>query len=122
MVLSYIYGGYDLVQAIMYDDVYVLSLPSFTWTKVYSGNDSRFGHSCHSAGVRHMIRIGGSLDADTYAIETTGQLPVLDTLRCDQQGGVALFDLSDCTWGSFYDTNAPGYEVPTKLVERIGGT
>ncbi|RYN19986.1 hypothetical protein AA0112_g10885 [Alternaria arborescens] len=118
----YIYGGYDPVQAIMYDDVYVLSLPSFIWTKVYSGNDSRFGHSCHSAGVRHMIRIGGSLDADTYAFETTGQLPVLDTIRCDQQGGVALFDLSDCTWGSFYDTNAPGYEVPTKLVERIGGT
>ncbi|CAN9342729.1 unnamed protein product [Alternaria alternata] len=106
-VRCYIYGGYDPVQAIMYDDVYVLSLPSFTWTKVYSGNDSRFGHSCHSAGVRHMIRIGGSLDADTYAFETTGQLPVLDTLRCDQQGGVALFDLSD---------------LPTKLVERIGGT
>ena len=44
-----------------------------------------------------MIRIGGSLDAETCAIDTTGQPPTLDTLRCDQQGGVALFDSSDCT-------------------------
>jgi hypothetical protein len=44
-----------------------------------------------------MIAREGSLDADTYAIETTGQLPDLDTIKCDQQGGVALFDMSDCT-------------------------
>jgi hypothetical protein len=69
-----------------------------------------------------MIRIGGSLDVETCAADTTGQLPILDTLRCDQQGGVALFDLSEYTWGFFYDTNVPAYEVPTKVVERTGGT
>lgn len=106
----------------MYDDVYVLSLPSFTWLKVYSGDHPRFGHTCHYAGVRHMIRIGGSLDADTYSIETTGQPLVLDTLKCDEQAGVALFDLSECTWGSSFDTHAPAYEVPMKVVEKIGGT
>lgn len=110
------------MQSIMYDDVYVLSLPSFTWTKVYTGNSSRFGHTCHYATARHMMRIGGSRDADTYAIETTGKLPDLDTLKCDPQGGVALFDMSDCTWGSLYDTNALAYEIPTKVVEKIGGT
>jgi len=69
-----------------------------------------------------MIRIGGSLHAETSAVAAMDQLPTLDTLRCDQQGGVALFDLSDCTWSSFYDTNVLAYEVPTKVVERIGGT
>ena len=69
-----------------------------------------------------MIRIGGSIDVETCAADTTGQLPTFDTLRYDQQGTVAMFDLSDCTWGSFYDTNALAYEEPTKIVERIGRT
>jgi hypothetical protein len=69
-----------------------------------------------------MIRIGGSLDVDTYAVETTGQLPNLDTVECDQQGGIALFNLSECTWGSYYDVNASSYEVTMKVTERIGGT
>ena len=42
-----------------------------------SSNDSRFGHPCDSAKVRHVIRIGGSLDAETYAVDTTGQIPIL---------------------------------------------
>jgi hypothetical protein len=67
-----------------------------------------------------MIIIGGSLDADTYAVETTGQLPNLDTIECDQQGGIALFDLSEYTWGSYYNVNASSYEVTMKVTERIG--
>jgi hypothetical protein len=69
-----------------------------------------------------MIRIGGSLDADTYVVETNGQLSNLDTVECNQQGGIALFDLSECTWGSYYDVNASSYEVTMKVTERIRGT
>jgi hypothetical protein len=69
-----------------------------------------------------MIRIGGSLDADTYAVETNGQLPNLNTVECDQQGGIALFDLSECTWGLYYDVNALSYKITIKVTERIGGT
>ncbi|KAL1797101.1 hypothetical protein ACET3X_003707 [Alternaria dauci] len=68
------------------------------------------------------ITLGGSLDAGTYSIETTGQPLVLNTLKCDEQAGVALFDLSECTWGSSFDTHAPAFELPTKVVEKIGGT
>lgn len=106
----------------MYDDVYVLSLPSFTWTKVYSGNNPKFGHTCHTAGMRQMMTVGGSLDANMYAVETTGQIPNLATLKCDQHGGVALFDLSNLTWGSFFDAYAPAYQVPKKVVDVIGGS
>ncbi|EON69431.1 hypothetical protein W97_08691 [Coniosporium apollinis CBS 100218] len=118
----YIYGGYDPIQSIMYDDVYVLSLPSFTWTKVYEGPSPRFGHTCHTAGKRQMMAVGGSLDASMYGVETTGQLPNLTTLQCDRRAGVALFDLTALTWGSFFDAYAPAYQVPRKVVKVIGGS
>ncbi|KAH8692510.1 hypothetical protein GQ44DRAFT_719790 [Phaeosphaeriaceae sp. PMI808] len=118
----YIYGGYDPIRSIMYDDVYVLSLPSFTWTKLYSGNNPKFGHTCHIAGPRQMMTVGGSLDADMYAVETSGQLPNLTTLKCDQWGGVALFDLSNLTWSSSFNLYAPEYQVPQKVVDVIGGS
>ncbi|KAH8727348.1 hypothetical protein GQ44DRAFT_825053 [Phaeosphaeriaceae sp. PMI808] len=118
----YIYGGYDPMQSIMYSDVYVLSLPSFTWTKLYSGNNPKFGHTCHTAGPRQMMTVGGSLDADMYAVETSGQLPNLTTMKCDQLGGVALFDLSNLTWSSSFNPYAPEYQVPQKVVDVIGGS
>jgi len=118
----YIYGGYDPTQSIMYDDIYVLSLPSFVWTKVYSGQNPKFGHTCHSAGKRQMMTVGGSLDASMYAVETTGQIPNLTSMTCDKWGGVALFDLSSLTWSSFFDAHAPDYQVPGKVVDAIGGS
>ncbi|PVH92096.1 hypothetical protein DM02DRAFT_663272 [Periconia macrospinosa] len=118
----YIYGGYDPTKSIMYDDVYVLSLPSFTWTKVYSGENPKFGHTCHTAGKRQMMTVGGLLDASMYAVETTGQLPNLTTTKCDKWGGVALFDLSNLTWGSSFNLYAPEYQVPGKVVDAIGGS
>ncbi|KAN0087217.1 hypothetical protein V8E54_000905 [Elaphomyces granulatus] len=46
----YLYGGYDGRRSSKYasDDVYVLSIPSFTWVKVYSGTSThgRTGHKC----------------------------------------------------------------------------
>lgn len=116
------YGGYDPIQSIMYDDVYVLSLPSFTWTKVYSGDNPKFGHTCHVAGKRQMLSVGGALNASMYAVETTGKLPDLSTTKCDRWGGVGLFDLTNLTWGSFFNQHAPEYQVPNKVVDVIGGS
>ena len=110
------------MKSIMYDDIYVLSLPSFVWTKVYSGKNPKFGHTCHSAGKRQMMTVGGSLDASMYAVETTGQIPNLTSMTCDKWGGVALFDLSNLTWGSFFNAYAPDYQVPKKVVDAIGGS
>ncbi|KAK4540210.1 hypothetical protein LTR36_009708 [Oleoguttula mirabilis] len=118
----YIHGGYDPGQSIMYDDIYVLSLPSFTWTLVYSGTTPRFGHTCNTAGKRQMLRTGGSLDASMWAVETTGQVPNLTMLQCDPREGVGLFDLTDLTWSSFFNASAPDYELPKVVVDAIGGS
>jgi hypothetical protein len=119
---SYIYGGYDPIKSIMFDDVYVLSVPSFTWTKVYSGNNPRFGHTCHRAGKRQMLSVGGSLDAATYAVETSGNSFNLSRITCDRREGVAIFDLSTLEWVSMFDPYAADYEVPAKVVKVIGGS
>jgi N-acetylneuraminic acid mutarotase len=56
----YMYGGIDPITSTMYDDVYVLSLPSFTWTAVYTdGGSPRWGHNCHLANGRQMVTVGG---------------------------------------------------------------
>ncbi|KAK4894464.1 hypothetical protein LTR27_007350 [Elasticomyces elasticus] len=118
----YIHGGYDPTTSVMYDDVYLLSLPSFTWTMLWSGTTGRFGHSCNTAGKRQMLRTGGSLDASMYAVETSGQLPNLTAMQCDPKEGVALFDLTALTWSSFYNAYAADYQLPNKVVDLIGGS
>lgn len=56
----YIYGGWNEHTYTYFDDVYVLSLPSFTWTMLYGeGSGPRFGHTCHLVGNRQMLTVGG---------------------------------------------------------------
>ncbi|KAE8153896.1 hypothetical protein BDV25DRAFT_168147 [Aspergillus avenaceus] len=82
----YLYGGKSASQ--IYDQIYILSIPSFTWTKVFEGKSPRFGHTCHDV-------MSG----------------------CDWEiASVAIFDLSTLTWGSIYNHllgviggNADGY-------------
>ncbi|KAL1883407.1 hypothetical protein Plec18167_002411 [Paecilomyces lecythidis] len=104
----YLYGGRDGDQ--IFDQVYILSLPSFTWTKVYEGQSPRFGHTCNMVGARQMITIGGSADTDL-------------TNGCDwETKSVAIYDLTALTWGSVYNAYAPKYEVPSLLYQVIGGS
>lgn len=94
-----------------FDDIYVLSLPSFTWTKTFQGTSPRHGHTCHRLGSRLMLTVGGVASLNTAAA------------TCDwETKGVAIFDMSSVTWGSFYNQSAPSYTVPTAVVANIGGT
>ncbi|GAD96577.1 cell wall anchored protein [Paecilomyces variotii No. 5] len=104
----YLYGGRNGEQ--IFDQIYILSLPSFTWTKVYEGQSPRFGHTCNMVGARQMITIGGSANADLLN-------------GCDwETKSVAIYDLTALTWGSVYNAYAPKYEVPSLLYQVIGGS
>ncbi|EKG22634.1 Galactose oxidase/kelch beta-propeller [Macrophomina phaseolina MS6] len=120
----YIHGGLDPRTSTLYDDVHVLSIPSFTWTRVYNGTPGagRFGHTCNSAGKRQMMSTGGARDASLFAVETTGAIPDLNATTCDPGEGVLLFDMTDLTWGSFFNFSAEPYRVPAPVVDAIGGT
>lgn len=104
----YLYGGVDPITNTAYDDVLILTLPSFTWTNVWPlGEAPRWGHNCHVAGRRQMITVGGN--------NTNG-------LTCDWEiKGVAVWEMSTLTWGSVFMTNLSNYEVPQKLLSLTGG-
>lgn len=105
----YVYGG-QASSTDLFDDIYVLSLPSFIWTKVYEASIPipRYGHTCHLVGRRQMLTVGGS---GSTAFNS-----------CDwETKGVAIYDMTDLVWGSEFDYYAPDYGVPALVTANIGG-
>jgi Kelch motif len=102
------YGGWDGVQT--YDDVYILSLPSFEWIKAFAGEDEREGHSCHVIGSRMLMTVGGH--------KASYKLPG----PCDWlPNSIALFDMVNMTWVGVYNPDEIPYNISTVISERIGG-
>lgn len=88
-------------------ELYILSLPSFTWTVVPSNSSTaqpvgRAGHTCDLIGSQ-MVVVGGYISSD---------------LLCDSQS-VYVLDTSTLSWSNRY---TPGtlFQTPT-LVEAING-
>lgn len=128
----YMYGGQNLVpyaQQIQYDDLWILTIPSFTWVKVDTNGQSvppaRAGHTCNIWNSQ-MVVIGGYVGQD---------------LSCDSPG-VYVFNTSNLQWQNEYvslegaddlnrqksqkdDANALqgsyGYQVPDSVQSIIGG-
>lgn len=111
------YGGRNASDH-YFDDIWVLSLPSFTWTEVYSGDSPRAGHTCHLVGNRTLLTVGG-----TSSVGQTKGVSASSGLGCDWEvKSVGILDVSDMVWGSVYDAKAPAYKVPQKVVSTIGGS
>jgi hypothetical protein len=91
------------------DDLYVLSMPSFQWTLIYSGQSPRYGHTCHLVGNRQFVTVGGTNDTDL-------------TRGCDwESSSVAIYDMSALNWGSAFNASAAPYTLPSQLTSVIGG-
>jgi hypothetical protein len=94
----------------MYDDMYILSMPSFVWIQMYKGESPRYGHTCHLIANRQLLTVGGS-----------GSLNI--TKGCDwEYKGVGIMDLSTKTWGSVYNAHAAPYTLTQDIVDKVGGT
>lgn len=120
------YGGIDMTGETpkMFNDVYILSLPSFTWTRTYSpGNSSRWGHTCHITKNRQMLVVDGSVDSSLYDIETTAQQVNLSNVTCaGHLDDMAVLDLKTLQWSSMFNLPEYSYEVPDTVVSKIGGS
>lgn len=106
----YMYGGRGMNGTTneFYDEIWVLSLPSFTWIRIYQGSSPRYGHTCHRVGTRTMLTVGGAENSK------------LNQAPCDwETKGVGVFDMSAVAWGSVYDANAPDYTVPKLVASKI---
>ncbi|KAF1839262.1 hypothetical protein BDW02DRAFT_585319 [Decorospora gaudefroyi] len=116
----YLYGGYGFGEAQAFDDVYILSLPSFTWIKAFplDGSDSSpslVGHGgCSANAINHtqMLVIGG-------------WFPLYD--KCDAPEGQGQHNMvlgyngrEKKLWDK-YDPGLDTYVVPSPIIAAIGG-
>lgn len=111
----YYYGGYDGLDAVKHpfnDDVWVLSLPSFTWVKLATNPaGGRAGHKCVTPYPDQMLVIGG------YP-----QLSISDSPSCLKEF-IRVFNLSTGTWLERYDPAVySNYSVPSAVHDKIGGS
>lgn len=107
----YIYGGYEGLDADgrPSDDVYILSIPSFTWVKAYNGTDSqgRRSHRCLKAYPDQMLVVGGQLTTPA---------------NCFTDGIMRVFNLNTLEFQDDYDPTVwSEYKVPDIVVDVIGG-
>ncbi|KAH7326621.1 hypothetical protein B0I35DRAFT_139937 [Stachybotrys elegans] len=122
----YLFGGQTLLpyeEQDQYDDMYILTIPSFTWIKVdQSGQDvpyPRAGHTCTLQDAQ-MIVVGGYVGED---------------VDCDSPG-IYVFDVSSLEWldrftaadhepnystGNSVLDSSYGYRVPRVVRDEIGG-
>ena len=129
----YLYAGQslaaDATQQVQYDDMWILSVPSFTWMEVDTSKQSvppgRAGHSCHMWDGQ-MISVGG----------------YVGDIGCEQ--GYYVFNASSLEWQNTFNSMSDhadnplsqqtsqlgkstgmqgsyGYQVPIPVQSAIGG-
>ncbi|KAI1302015.1 hypothetical protein F5Y03DRAFT_362500 [Xylaria venustula] len=119
-----IHGGWDLLNRRAFNDVYVLSVPSFRWIKVEdTGNPDLAGvdqpgrnrHKCDMWNETSMIVTGGEITLGVW--NTT--LPA--AAMCNPQyPPVKVLDTSTYTWQKEFNPDV-SYSVPEVVTGVIGG-
>lgn len=94
----YMFGGQNLVpfgEQVQYDDMWILTLPSFTWIEVDQSDQSvpygRSGHTCNIWDGQ-MVMVGGYVGEE---------------LSCESPG-IYVFDLSNLQWQQRFTALSPG--------------
>ncbi|KAI1981497.1 hypothetical protein LOZ51_006833, partial [Ophidiomyces ophidiicola] len=107
----YIYGGYggNDREETSFDDVYILSIPSFRWIKAFRGRNEhgRRGHRCIKAYPDKMLVFGGLF---------------IDPSTCLDGGIIQVFNLNTVEFQDVYDpAKWKEYKVPAVVTAAIGG-
>jgi hypothetical protein len=109
----FIYGGYDGLNGSAQGDVWVLSIPSFTWVHAYPGTDylhARNFHVCVKPYPDQMFVIGG---------QSIGQSPDAPCVH----GIIDVFNLSNVTWLESYDPLVyADYSIPSVVANSVSAT
>ncbi|KAJ8060016.1 hypothetical protein OCU04_011627 [Sclerotinia nivalis] len=114
----YLYGGAGFgANASGFDDVYILSLPSFTWIKWWENTpgDARPHNmlSCNVVDGAQMLIVGGSFP--------------LDQSTCDSPNSWGTHNLNlnepvkGLPWNT-YQPNLTSYAVPSVIISVVGGS
>ncbi|TVY55236.1 Kelch repeat-containing protein [Lachnellula cervina] len=110
----YIYGGLGFgVNGPGFDDVWILSLPSFKWIPFYNGGTSGFPHHSLTCNV-----VGGQM------LVTGGTFPLSDACDSQTTWGMHVLDMGKVSgkqWNT-YNVNLTDYTVPPEVISVIGGS
>ncbi|KAI9903894.1 hypothetical protein N3K66_000423 [Trichothecium roseum] len=109
----YYYGGFDGLASLedYYDDVWVLSLPTFSWVQLNKGKSDlgRIGHNCFSPAPNQMLVFGGTKPLPGNTLACVGDI-------------VRNFNLSSGEWlESYHPDDYDDYSVPEQVFKVIGG-
>ncbi|KAF2689565.1 hypothetical protein K458DRAFT_330070 [Lentithecium fluviatile CBS 122367] len=103
----YMFAGRNQTNA--FDEVWVLSLPQFRWTKVFNGTHPNYGGVCQMVGTKQMLVLGGNNVEEPRP-------------QCDKKYKIFLFELTNLKWTPTYVKDSSPYRVPKAVFEWIGGT
>jgi len=112
----YVYGGESPDSGnTAHSAMWILSVPSFHWTRVQVTSPAKKSLGCTTVG-NYMVTYGGVPSAKEEG----------DNDACDQENyGLRLFDMSKLAWTKRYDGPAAAgknvYAVPKILYDVIGG-
>lgn len=122
----YIYGGQNLVpykEQVQYSDMYILSIPSFTWVKVPDGAENapaaRAGHTCKMRDGQ-MIVLGGFTGVGAPCESPGVWVFNAGTLKW-QDGFNQLSEKPDLNADNSVLAGSFGYKVPEIVYKVIGG-
>ncbi|PHH74745.1 hypothetical protein CDD80_2868 [Ophiocordyceps camponoti-rufipedis] len=121
------YGGWSRTNNRAYEDLHVLSIPSFTWIDATALSDrsnaeqqvnstigrDRLSGSCQTLNGRQMVVLGGEI--------RSGALPLSEASCDDDFEPVRVLDLSTYEWQWELQDARDSYRVPSVIYERIGG-
>lgn len=120
------YGGWSLADQRSYEDVNILSIPSFTWIDATElsdqtnkeqqvnsniGRDALSG-ACQAYRGSQMIVLGGEIRAGADSLTNGACSNVFEPVR--------VLDLSTYKWQTELNTSST-YEVPAVIYDTIGG-
>ncbi|KAH5134869.1 hypothetical protein HBH69_242490 [Parastagonospora nodorum] len=88
-------------------DVWILSLPQFQWTQVFTGTRPSYGATCQLVGKKQMLMLGGTEASSS---------------SCDRKDQVWVWDLTNLKWIRSYEKDDDDFRIPKAVWERIGGS
>ncbi|RDA87235.1 hypothetical protein CP532_2525 [Ophiocordyceps camponoti-leonardi (nom. inval.)] len=121
------YGGWSRRNGRAYEDLHILSIPSFTWIDASGLSDrsnaeqqvnstigrDKLGGSCQTWNGRQMIVLGGEI--------RSGALPLTEGSCSDDFEPVRVLDLSTYEWQWELPASKDSYQVPSIIYQKIGG-
>ncbi|MDI1485750.1 MAG: hypothetical protein OHK93_003939 [Ramalina farinacea] len=103
-----LYTGLFTQAAKQYDEIWVLSLPAFTWQLLDSSHATgRIGHTCHLVGNRQLLSLGGV---------DVSQVDAWASPDYQNWNGIGVYDLTAANWLAGLNATAEAYERP-KIVQ-----